>query len=76
MVFTTYDTVRARARALLAQTGTALTVAAVAEQIGTSSNQAARALRELERRGQVVRERRQGRPDVRGGRQPDEWRAH
>jgi predicted ArsR family transcriptional regulator len=75
MAFLEYQTVRSRTRALLAESGTALTAAAIADEIGTSTNQAARALRELERRGQVVREARRGRQDARGGRCPDEWRA-
>lgn len=75
MAFMAYETVRARTRTLLAQSGTALTAAAIAEELGTSTNQASRALRELERRGTVVRERRRGRQDLRGGRWPDEWRS-
>lgn len=75
MAFPEYVVVRERARALLAQSGTPLTVAALADQIGTTSAQTSRALRELERRGTAVRERRRGRQDFQGGRAPDRWTA-
>ncbi|MEU9173044.1 hypothetical protein AB0D34_35625 [Streptomyces sp. NPDC048420] len=73
MAFTTYDTVRAQTQRLLVDADQPLTRAAVAAELDTSTNQAGRALRELERRGQAVRDKQAGQPSERGGRAPDMW---
>jgi biotin operon repressor len=63
------DTVRERARQLLTTTTGPLPTPVVAERLGTTRDQAGRALRQLEREGAAVRDR--GRPWV----GPDQWSA-
>lgn len=72
MTFYIEDTCRERARRLLAATTQPVTVATVAEKLGTTINRAGYVLRELERQGAAAR--------TRGGmshygRIPDRWRA-
>lgn len=72
MVFYMCDTYREQARRLLDATSQPLTVAAVAEKLGTTVNRAGYVLRELERQGAATR--------TRGGmshngRIPDQWSA-
>jgi predicted ArsR family transcriptional regulator len=75
MAFTSDDTVRARTLRLLTTSSRPLTVTDLADHLNTTTNQAARALRELVRQGAAVRETQPGRPGRRGGRAPSYWRA-
>lgn len=72
MVFLVAHTYRERARLLLAATGQPLTVAAVADLLGTTTDRAGYALRELERQGAATRQR-GGMSHY--GRIPDQWTA-
>lgn len=71
MVFYTEHTCRERARRLLG--AQPLTVAAIAEKLGTTVNRAGYVLRELERQGAATRTRG---AMSHNGRIPDQWRAH
>ncbi|WP_327342721.1 hypothetical protein [Streptomyces europaeiscabiei] len=70
MTFYMQDTCRERARRLLGEQP--LTVAAIAENLGTTVNRAGYVLRELERQGAATR-RRGGMSH--NGRIPDQWTA-
>ena len=72
MVFYTEHTYRERARRLLNTTSQSLTIAAVAEELGTTVNRAGYVLRELERQGAATRQR-GGMSHY--GRIPDQWTA-
>lgn len=73
MTFLMSDTCRERTRRLLTSTTQPLTVATVAEQLGTTPTQAGRALRQLEAEGAATR--RRGRPSSGWGWTPDQWKA-
>ncbi|MEH0642850.1 hypothetical protein QBB33_15510 [Streptomyces scabiei] len=72
MTFFLTDTYREQARRLLNATSQPITVAAVAEQLGTTVNRAGYVLRELERQGAATRARG---GSSRAGRIPDQWTA-
>lgn len=74
MPLTEYETVRAQAHRLLAESTTVLTASSIADQIGTTPAQTARALRQLEARGLAVRQHGTG-AQPGGGRAPDRWSA-
>lgn len=69
MTFPVAHTVRERCRQLLTTTHEPLATTTIADTLGTTREQAGRALRQLEREGAAVRDR--GRP----WRGPDHWTA-
>ena len=68
------DTVRECARRVLAAATEPLTVAHIADRLGTTPAQVQRGLRQLEAQDAAVRERGRGAPPQ-GGRAPDRWTA-
>ncbi|NGO43782.1 hypothetical protein [Streptomyces ureilyticus] len=70
MAFTVYDTIRARAHAVLAAADQPVTSVDLAALLGTTAQQAARALRQLEAEGTATRTR-AGLSQF--GRIPDQW---